>query len=66
MTRSDVFRVYGVDQSYFTRKVTGYLDHKGIRWTYRRCGGMPPDLAARGFPGGIPAVETPEGELMWD
>ena len=66
MIASNVFRVYGVDQSYFTRKVTGYLDHKAIRWTLRRCGGVPPDLAARGFPGGIPAVETPEGELMWD
>lgn len=61
-----LFRVFGVDQSFFTRKVTGYLDHKGIRWTYRRCGGVPPELAGRGFPGGIPAVETPEGELMWD
>jgi hypothetical protein len=50
MPTSDVFRVFGLDQSFFTRKVTGYLDHKRIRWTYRRSGGVPPDLAARGFP----------------
>jgi len=60
------FEVFGLTQSYFTRKVTGYLDHKRLPWILRRTGGVPPDLTARGFPGGIPAVETPEGELMWD
>jgi glutathione S-transferase len=66
MTTSTVFRVFGIDQSFFTRKITGCLDHKRLHWTYQRAGGVPPALAARGFPGGIPAVETPEGELMWD
>lgn len=66
MTTSGMFQVFGLNQSYFTRKVTGYLDHKGIAWALRRAGGSPPDLAALGFPGGIPAVRTPEGELMWD
>lgn len=66
MTSNGVYTVFGIDQSFFTRKVTGYLDHKRIRWTYRRCGGVPPELAARGFPGGIPALESPDGELMWD
>ena len=26
------YRVHGMMQSYFTRKMTGYLDHKGIPW----------------------------------
>ena len=66
MTTERTFHVFGLNQSYFTRKVTGYLDHKGIPWVLHRVGGSPPDLAALGFPGGIPAVRTPEGELMWD
>jgi len=63
---ADIFQVFGMDQSYFTRKVTGFLDHKRIHWTLRRCSSTPPDLVARGFPGGMPGVETPQGELMWD
>ena len=66
MTRDGVFQVFGLNQSYFTRKVVGYLDHKRIAWALRRTGGTPPDMVARGFPGGIPALETPDGELMWD
>ena len=66
MQTCDTFQVFGANQSYFTRKMTGYLDYKGIHWRLWRVGGMPPDLVARGFPGGIPAIETPEGELMWD
>ena len=60
------YRVFGLERSYFTRKLTGYLDHKEIAWRLHRAGGVPPELAVRGFPGGIPAVETPDGELMWD
>ena len=63
---SQAYRVFGLHQSYFTRKMTGYLDHKEVAWRLHRAGGVPPELAARGFPGGIPAVETPDGELMWD
>ncbi|HYD49567.1 MAG TPA: glutathione S-transferase N-terminal domain-containing protein, partial [Terriglobales bacterium] len=67
MTNARPFQVFGLMHSYFTRKMTGYLDHKGIWWILRRTGGVPPaPLAARGFPGGIPAIETPDGVLMWD
>jgi glutathione S-transferase len=53
-------------QSYFTRKMTGYLDYKGIPWVFRRFPGVTPEAAAAGFPGGVPAIETPTGEFMWD
>lgn len=60
------YRVHGMMQSYFTRKMTGYLDYKGIPWLFRRFAGMSPESAAAGFPGGTPVVETPDGEFMWD
>jgi len=60
------YRVHGMMQSYFTRKMTGYLDHKGIPWLFRRFPGVSPGSAAAGFPGGVPVVETPTGEFMWD
>ena len=60
------YRVHGVMQSYFTRKMTGYLDYKGIPWLFRRFPGVSPEAAAAGFPGGVPAVETPDGAFMWD
>lgn len=60
------YRVHGMMQSYFTRKMTGYLDYKGIPWLFRRFAGMSPAAAAAGFPGGVPVVETPDGEFMWD
>src|SRR5262244_2719525 len=59
------YRVYGMSQSYFTRKMTGYLDYKAIEWLLRRSGTTPEAMAA-GFPGGVPVVQTPEGEFMWD
>jgi glutathione S-transferase len=58
--------VYGMTQSYFTRKITGYLDYKGIAWRLCRFSGNNPEVLAAGWPGGIPAVKTPEGEFMWD
>jgi len=61
-----VYRVHGMMQSYFTRKMTGYLDYKGIPWLFRRFPGTSPESAAAGFQGGTPAVETPTGEFMWD
>ena len=61
-----VYRVHGMMQSYFTRKMTGYLDFKGIPWRFRPFGGMSPAALAAGFPGGVPMVETPDGEMMWD
>src|SRR5262245_46036237 len=66
MKTSGVFHVFGLTQSYFTRKVAGYLDRKGIAWVLRRAGGGPPGLLPRRFPGGIPDMQTPDGALMWD
>jgi glutathione S-transferase len=53
-------------QSYFTRKMTGYFDYKGIPWLFRRFPGASPESVAAGFPGGVPVVETPAGAFMWD
>ncbi len=64
--RTDVYRVHGMMQSYFTRKMTGYLDYKGIPWVFRRFPGTSPAAIAAGYPGGVPAVETPAGAFMWD
>src|SRR5262249_25964513 len=64
--RTDVYRVHGMMQSYFTRKMTGYLDYKRIPWLFRRFPGVSAESMAAGFPGGVPVVETPAGEFMWD
>ena len=45
------FRVHGMWQSYFTRKMTGYLDYKRIAWRMCRFAGASPETAAAGFPG---------------
>lgn len=58
--------VYGVDQSFFTRKVTGYLDHKQLPWRLRRGIGPAQDVRDAGWPGGIPAVIEADGSVMWD
>jgi hypothetical protein len=49
-----VYRVYGMSQSYRSRKLTGYLNYKRIRYLMRRFARG--DLAARaaGWPGGMP------------
>ena len=60
------YRVHGMMQSYFTRKMTGYLDYKRIPWLFRRYPPINPAAAAAGFTGGVPAMETPAGEFMWD
>src|SRR5262249_32192702 len=64
--RANVYRVHGMMQSYFTRKMTGYFDYKGIPWLFRRFPGASPAAMAAGYPGGVPVVETPDGEFMWD
>jgi glutathione S-transferase len=64
--RPDAYRVYGMMQSYFTRKMTGYLDYTGIPWLFRRFGGVSAETLAAGFPGGVPVVRTPDGGFMWD
>jgi glutathione S-transferase len=53
-------------QSYFTRKMTGYLDYKGIPYLFRGFAGANPEARAAGWTGGIPPMRTPEGEYMWD
>jgi glutathione S-transferase len=63
---SDRYRVYGMSQSYFTRKLTGYLDYKGIPYLFRRFAGALPEARAAGWPGGIPALRTPDGAYAWD
>ena len=60
------YRVYGMTQSYFTRKLTGYLDYKRIPYLFRGFAGGNPEARAAGWPGGIPPVQTPDGEYMWD
>jgi glutathione S-transferase len=60
------FVLFGVDQSYFTRKMSGYLDYKGLPWRLKRFGGGDLEVRAAGWTGGMPAAKTPEGEIMWD
>jgi glutathione S-transferase len=60
------YRVHGMWQSYFTRKMTGYLDYKGIPWAMRRFSGFSPEATAAGWPGGVPLVKTPDDRFMWD
>lgn len=62
----NVYYVYGLTQSYFTRKVTGYLDYKGIAWRLCRFAENNLEVLGAGWPGGIPAVKTPNGDFMWD
>jgi glutathione S-transferase len=60
------YRVYGLNQSFFTRKITGYLDYKGIPWLFRRSLNASPRFMADGWPGGMPVVEQPDGTFIWD
>jgi glutathione S-transferase len=53
-------------QSYFTRKMTGYLEYKRIPYLLRRFFGVSEAALAAGFPGGVPAMQTPDGGWMWD
>ena len=52
--------------SYFTRKMTGYLDYKGIPWRLVNSSSGRPEAMEAGWNGGMPSVETPAGEFMWD
>jgi glutathione S-transferase len=58
--------VYGVNQSFFTRKVTGYLDYKRLPWHLRRGLGMAADVRAGGWEGGLPALIDADGRVFWD
>lgn len=62
----DPFRVHGLTRSYFTRKVTGYLDYTNQPWRLEP-GLQHHDAAtAAGWNGGIPVVTNPDGVPMWD
>jgi glutathione S-transferase len=63
---SPAFVVHGLTASYFTRKVTGYLDYKGLRWRLAPSVGINLEARAAGWNGGIPVVVTPAGETIWD
>src|SRR5271170_4997076 len=58
--------VYGMSQSYFTRKLTGYLDYKDVPYRLRRFAGGNRAAREAGWPGAMPVVATPDGEFMWD
>jgi glutathione S-transferase len=64
--RAASWRVHGMTQSYFTRKLTGYLDYKAIPYLLRRFAGANPAAREAGWPGAMPVVKTPDGEFMWD
>lgn len=64
--RQQQYRLYGCTQSYFTRKLQAYLDYKRIPYLFRPFFGGNAAVVAAGWPGGIPAAQTPEGECMWD
>ena len=64
-----MYLVHGLTRSYFTRKVTGYLDYTDRPWRLTPMGpepAGPPSAAAAGWTGAIPVVDTPSGEPMWD
>ena len=58
--------VHGVRPSFFTRKVTGYLDYKRLPWWLSPDAGSIPAAREAGWPGGIPVVETPDEGMIWD
>ena len=58
--------VHGLTVSYFTRKVTGYLDFAGLPWRLQPSIGANAVAREAGWNGGIPVVTAPDGELMWD
>lgn len=61
------YLIHGLTRSYFTRKVTGYLDYTDRPW---RLEPMPPThhpaATEAGWTGGMPVVTAPDDELMWD
>jgi len=64
---TEEFVVRGMNQSYFTRKIAGYLDYKAIPWwLHHATGRNEPVATAAGWNGGVPTVMTPEGDLIWD
>lgn len=61
-----MYLVYGLTRSYFTRKVTGYLDYTDRPWRLDPGVGLHPAATEAGWNGGIPVVTGPSGVPMWD
>ncbi len=61
-----MFLVHGLTRSYFTRKVTGYLDHTDRPWRLQPGFQDHSEATAAGWNGGIPVVTAPDGTPMWD
>lgn len=64
-----MYLVHGLTRSYFTRKVTGYLDYTDRPWRLVPSSPEPtghPAANAAGWTGAIPVVDTPSGTPMWD
>ena len=64
-----MYLVHGLTRSYFTRKMTGYLDYTDRPWRLAPMGPEPaghPAAAAAGWTGAIPVIDTPSGVPMWD
>ncbi len=60
------FRVHGLTRSYFTRKVTGYLDYTDRPWRLEPGLLGHPAATEAGWNGGIPVVVDPDGTPLWD
>ena len=61
-----VYLVHGLTRSYFTRKVTGYLDYTDRPWRLEPGFLDHTEAVAAGWNGGIPVLTTPGGVPMWD
>lgn len=61
-----MYRVHGLTRSYFTRKVTGYLDYTDRPWRLEPGFQEHSDATEAGWNGGIPVVVTPDDTPMWD
>ncbi len=63
---AEPYRLFGMAQSYFTRKIQSYFEYKQIPYRFRRFAAAHPEARAAGWPGGVPVVRTPAGEYTWD
>ena len=60
------YNVYGVERSYFTRKMTCTLNAMGLQYQLKKGRAHYMDAAKAGYPGGIPFVKTMNNEYAWD
>lgn len=61
-----MYLVHGLTRSYFTRKVTGYLDYTDLPWRLEPGFLDHPHAVAAGWNGGIPVITDPTGTPLWD